>query len=121
MEKSKEFVINNTKGLEIAKVTKKILEELDMKKDYKGYQLWIEAVKYMLAERSKNNLLIMKEVYVDLGKKYKLKGTQIERALRDARSTIKKDMQLYFKTKHRITNSLFLALLCNKVEEQIKI
>lgn len=121
MEKSKEYVGKRADNFRITKETKKILEDLDMQKDYKGFHLWIEAVRYVIAEKCKNNLCSMKEVYVDLGKKYNLKDTQIERALRDARNTIEKDMQLYFRTKHKITNSLFLALIRDRVEEQIKI
>ncbi|MCI8396855.1 MAG: hypothetical protein HFJ52_04195 [Clostridia bacterium] len=121
MEKSKEFVKNKTQGLIIKDAVRKVLEDVDMKKDLKGFQLWTEAITYVVAEKIKCELYAMKDVYNVLAIKHNVSYSQVERALRTAVLSTSIDVQTYFNTKHKITNSLFLALACAKVEKIAKI
>lgn len=119
MEKSLKNAISSAEVKEIkeAKVriaTEQILSELDMKKGLEGYKLWIEAIVILLVEEG-----TFSKMYEKLAKRCKSQTLSVERKLRTARESILVDTQEYFKTKHKITNTMFLALLYDKVEKMI--
>lgn len=98
--------------------TKKILNDLNIQINTKGYKYWIETVKYIILN-NKIEYRIFKEVYIDVSKKVNTTPSKFERALRHSIEGRKDDIQRYFNTGCKIYNSSFLALIVDKIKEEM--
>lgn len=96
--------------------TKKILNDLNIKINIKGYRYWIETVKYIILN-NKVEYRMTKEIYIDVSKKMNTTSSRFEKALRDSINGREIQIQKYFNINYSIKNSIFIALLVNKIKE----
>ena len=105
----------------IVKEIKKILDEIGAKRNFKGYRMWITAAMYAINKsKSTYGEYEMKEVYENVSKRHKSTYIKSEKAmwylLNDAdKNKIKK----FFEVSYKITNSIFLILLVDKVADRL--
>lgn len=96
---------------------RKILDEIGIRPNLKGYGAWIVAAQRVV-ELKKRKYRIFKEVYPEVAKRMNDTLTRVERCLRTSISgPIQKKIKKYFKVNYDITNSVFLALLVQKIKE----
>jgi len=100
--------------------TKKILNDLNIQINLKGYRYWIESVKYIILN-NKTKYLMIKEIYIDVSRKMNTTPSRFERALRHSIENRKVQIQEYFGINYSIKNSSFIALLVDKVKEECEI
>lgn len=97
---------------------KRILNDLNIRMDIRGYKCWIEAVKYIIL-KNRINYKITVEIYRELAKKLGTTPSGYERALTYSLRDRKEEIQRYFNIDYSIKNSTFLALLVDKVKGEI--
>lgn len=78
--------------MKLEKITKEILNELNIKINLKGYRYWVEAVKYVI-ENNKTSYSMTKEIYTYLADKHNDTGHRVERALRHTIQDKQEEMQ----------------------------
>ena len=97
--------------------TKKILNDLNIKINIKGYQYWRETVKYIILN-NKVEYRMTKDVYIDVSRKMNTTSSRFEKALRDSIKGREMQIQKYFNINYSIKNSTFIALLISKIKEE---
>ena len=98
---------------------KRILNDLNIRMNLRGYICWIEAVKYIILN-NRINYKITIEIYKELAKKIGTTPSGYERALTYSLRDRKEEIQRYFNVDYSIKNSTFLALLVDKVKGEIE-
>lgn len=102
---------------EVEFYTKRILNELGVKPNLKGYRAWVEVSKYVIEKDSKH-CKICNDIYPEVAKRMNDTPVRVERALRTSISgEMKERIKKYFATKCSITNGSFLGLLIQKIKE----
>ncbi len=106
----------------IVKEIKKTLDEIGAKRNFKGYRMWITAAMYVINKsKSVYEEYEMKEVYEHISKRHKSTYTKSERAMRYVLDDLDKEkIKKFFGVPYKITNSTFLILLIDKVEDRLK-
>lgn len=96
---------------------KKILNTLGISPMWLGYKMWITATKFKV----ENDVQKMEAIYSEVAKRHKSTRDKTERAMRYAISQIgKENIQNYFEVNCKITNAVFLELICDKIELLMK-
>lgn len=98
---------------------KKMLNDLNIRIDIKGYGYWVEAVKYVVLN-NKVTYFMTKEIYYNVAKTMNTTPERVERALRHAIDGKYEEIQKYFNINYSIKNSTFLALLVDKVRNEME-
>lgn len=97
----------------IEKEVIKVLKEIDVCPDWLGFKYIITAIKLMI--NNKNDNFKIGEIYKDVAKKHRTTYSKVERNIRYTKENIKINLNQYFETKHKVTNSSFLYFIKNKV------
>ena len=98
--------------MDLQEQVKKILNELGIQPNWKGYKMWITAIKL----KKENEYLKMEEIYVEVAKRHKSTKHKAERAMRYAITEAgKQKIGKYFELSCKITNSVFLEILFDRV------
>lgn len=97
--------------------TKKILNDLNIPINIKGYRYWIETVKYIILN-NKVEYSMTKEIYIDVSRKMNTTSSRFEKALRDSIKDREIQIQKYFNINYSIKNSTFIALLISRIKEE---
>lgn len=98
---------------------KSILNDLNIRIDIKGYGYWIEAVKYVVLN-NKITYFMTKEIYYNVSKTMNTTPERVERALRHALDGKTEEIQKYFNIDYSIRNSTLLALIVDKVRNDME-
>ena len=94
-----------------------VLDDIGIRPNLKGYRVWIVAAQRVI-ELKKINYLMFKDIYPEVAKRTNDTVSRIERCTRTAISGgTEKKIKKYFKVNYDITNSVFLALLVQKIKE----
>lgn len=95
------------------KEIEKILNEIGIRINLKGYGYWISAIKL----KQENPWIPVGQLYEKIAEKYNITTSSVERALRNAINTANKnhEIQQYFDLKYKVNNSIFLECLFRKV------
>lgn len=91
-------------------IIENILNTIGIRINCKGYDFWVEAIKYYL-ENDHKNFSITKELYQELAKKFNTGEMDIERTMRYAINRSQDDIKNYFHINYRITNYGFLKIM----------
>lgn len=102
------------KGItKMEKEIKELLNKLGIKINIKGYWFWITAIEY----KAEHNDVSMSELYNEVAKMNNTTSSRVERALRHAYTSVKKDIEEFFDIKYKINNSSFLLLMLEELEK----
>lgn len=96
--------------IETKDIVERILDEIGIRVNVKGYRLWVTAVQIKL----KNEDETMGNLYIDVAAKHKTTASKAERALRYAYEDINEQCMKYFNIQYKTNNTVFLEYLCKK-------
>lgn len=113
--------IRHSSEEKILKEIKNVLNSAGIKREFKGYRMWITAAMYVI---SKANLgygeFEMREVYNFVSKKYKCTYIATERTMKyTLNDADEENLKKFFKISYKITNSRFLLLLVDTIADNL--
>ena len=113
---------NNSKDIEeinIRKIARQLLKELDFKVHYLGFKYWLSAIEIAVDADKLNKKIRMMELYELIANKYRTTSLRVEKDMRYLHKERNVDVQSFFNVNYSVNSSALLFLLLEEIKNRI--